>query len=119
MCGQEKERRQFVRLNVLTDISYAKRLPSEAIKLSLSKNIGAGGICLIVYEPLQKSEVLDLKIYLPEGSKPVSAVGKVVWTKEFSMGDGPKNKRYDAGIEFIEIGKEDLNKIQKYVFSHV
>jgi len=118
MCGQQKERRQFVRLNVLTDISYTKRMPSEVTKLSLSRNISSGGICLIVYEPLQKSDVLDLKIYLPEGSEPINAVGKVVWTKEFVMGDSPKNKRYDAGIEFVEVEKKDLERIQKYVFSH-
>jgi c-di-GMP-binding flagellar brake protein YcgR len=113
-----KERRQFVRLNVLTDVSYAKRLPSEVAKLSLSKNIGAGGICLIVYEEMRESEILDLKIYLPEGLSPVSAVGKIVWVKEFVVGDDLKGKRYDVGIEFIKIDKEDLKKIQKYVFSH-
>ena len=114
-----EEKRRFVRLNVLTDVAYTRRPSSEEEKISLSKNISIGGLCLIVYETLKESEVLDLNIYLSEEAMPVNAVGRVVWSKEFIVGDPDKGKRYDVGIELIEINEEDVAKIEKYVFAHL
>ena len=112
------EKRQFMRLNILTDVEYTKKIPSEGSTLSLSKNIGEGGICLIVYEDLQVADLLDLKIYLPEDSAPIRATGKVAWLKEFVVGEPSKGKRFDAGIEFISINQEDRNRIERCVFIH-
>jgi hypothetical protein len=97
------EKRKFVRLNMLADVEYAKKNSPEKRGISLQKNIGAGGICLIVYEELQVAELLDLKIYLPEAGSPITATGKVAWLKEFVVGEPPRGKRYDAGIEFVAI----------------
>jgi len=113
----QEERRRFVRLSALVDIVYDKRDSLKHKKLTLAKNIGRGGICLIVYEELKKSDLLDLKIYLPESKTPINAVGRVVWVKEFIIGDISTGRRFDAGIEFIEIDKEDAKIIEKYIFS--
>lgn len=114
-----EERREFVRLNALVDVVYAKHPALDKEKLSLAKNISKGGICLIVYQRLKKQDVLDLKIYLPEDKAPISVLGRVVWVKEFIIGDPSTGKRFDIGIEFIEIKDKELNKINKYVFSHL
>jgi len=114
---KREERRQFVRLNFLVDVVYHKVPPVE--KLSLAKNISTGGICLIVYEELKEQDTLDLEIYLPKDKTAIQAKGRVTWVKEFIIGDIPKGKRYDVGIEFLEIDKNDLEKINKYVFSHL
>ena len=112
-----EERRKFERLNLLADVSYSKRVPSEQEKLSLAKNISSGGISIISYEPLQESDILDLKVYLPEDKEPVNVVGRVSWVKEFIVGDDKKGKRFDAGIEFIKISDKDKEKINKYTFN--
>ncbi len=115
---EQDERRRFVRLNFLVDVVYHKRPSTEKEKLSLSKNISGGGICLIVYEELKKSQLLDLEIYLPKEEMPIKALGKTAWVNEFVIGDASKGVRYDVGIEFIKINKEDLDKVNKYVFEH-
>lgn len=117
----QQERRRFVRLNALVDVIY-KRLPFSEEKeaeeeLSLTKNISKGGICLIVYEELKESDILDLEICLPEDKIPINATGRVVWAKKFIIGDPIKGKRFDVGIEFMEIKEEDLNRIDKYIFN--
>jgi len=112
------ERRKFVRLNLLVDVVYHKRPSTQKEKLSLSKNISGGGICLIVYEELKKSQLLELEIYLPEEETPIKALGKVAWVNEFVIGDASKGIRYDVGIEFVEIKGEDLGQVNKYVFEH-
>jgi len=112
------ERRKFVRLNFLVDVVYHKHVPERKEKLSLTRNIGGGGICLIAYEKLEKSQVLDLNIYLAESKTPIKALGRVSWVNEFIVGDPTKGIRYDVGIEFVEIKEEDLAQVNKYVFEH-
>jgi c-di-GMP-binding flagellar brake protein YcgR len=112
-----EEKRKYIRLNLLADVIHKKRAPTEQEKLMLMKNISSGGICIIVYEKLKVSDVLDLKIYLPGENEPIDIVGRVAWLKEFSIGDSNVGKRYDAGIEFIKINEQDRNRINKYVFN--
>lgn len=114
-----EERRRFVRLNVLTDIVYNKQFYNASRKLSISKDISKGGICIIAYEELKESDILDLKILLPDNNAHIVATGRVVWTKEFIIESAEKLHRYDVGIEFMEISEEDREKINKYVFTHL
>ena len=114
--GQEK--RKFVRLSALVDVIYNKRA-ATASEMSLTRNISQGGICLIAYDELNEQDVLDLKLYLPEDNTPIQAIGKVVWVKEFIIGSIEEGKRYDVGIEFMDIREEDVNRVNKYVFSHI
>jgi len=112
-----QERRKFRRLNTLVDVTYAKHTSSEKEKLSLTKNISQGGICLILYDEIKSSDLLDIKIYLPDDKNPIIALGKVAWVKEFIVGSETRGKRYDAGIEFIKINEKDREKIDSYVFT--
>lgn len=117
--GKLEERRKFVRLNILADVLYTKKALSEQEKVSLTKNISGGGICLIAYDDLHESDILDLQIYLPEDKAPITALGRVAWVNEFVVGDTSVGKRLDVGIEFIEIKENERVKIDKYVFTHV
>ncbi len=115
----EQEKRKFARLNALVDVVYTKYPTAAKEELSLTKNISKGGICLIVYEDLKESDVLNLKIFLPGDKIAINAMGRVVWVKEFTIGDIPEGKRSDVGIEFIKISEDDLSRVNKYVFSHL
>ena len=119
MSNDEQERRKLARLNILVDVTYAKKDSPQAEKLTLIKNIGKGGICFVGYEALRESDVIDINIYLPEAKAPLKATGKVTWVKEFVVGDSSKGKRYDVGLEFIDINEEDLAKIDTYVSQHL
>ena len=113
-----QEKRKFVRLSALVDVIYNKRAVTDK-ELSITRNISQGGICLIAYDRLNEQDVLDLKLYLPEDNTPIQAIGKVVWVKEFIIGSIEEGKRYDVGIEFMDIREEDANRVNKYVFSHI
>ena len=113
-----QERRKFQRLNALVDVVYNKISPAQKVEFSLTRNISKGGICLIAYDELKVSDMLDLNIYLPEDKITVHVIGRVVWVKDFVICDIPKGKRFDVGIEFVQITEEDKKKIDKYVFGH-
>lgn len=110
------ERRRFIRLNINAEIKYSI-IPQEALQYhSKTKDIGAGGICLLADTLLKTGDMLTLEISLPEDPPNIHAVGRVVWVKSFSIAD-EKNVRYDAGVEFTEITDPERKKINKYVFS--
>ncbi len=111
-----EERRKFIRLNINVQIRFSIIEDYKAQKIAETKDIGAGGICLILDQELKKGDTLKLDIVLPDDPPTIHALGRVVWTKSFSMAM-EKNTRYDTGIEFTEIGDEDRKKINKYVFS--
>ena len=114
-----EERRKFVRLNINVEINYTiiTLPPHKQFTIPIqSKNIGGGGICLISEQELKTGELLKLEIKLPEDPPTVHALGRVVWVKPFSLAT-EKSKRFDMGVEFIEISQEDRQRINKYVFS--
>jgi len=112
-----EERRKFFRLRASVNVSYTKRKATEEEKSTSSKDISRGGICLIVNEELQESDLLDLKISLPRYTKPIYAAGRVVWIKEITVGDVSRGKKFYSGIEFIKIDERDAKEIEKFVFA--
>lgn len=119
MFGNKKktqEKRKFVRLNVSVEVFYAVVLgASTEAQKTLTKNVSAGGICLIVHEQLKIGDLLNLSIYLPDDKPFIVAQGQVVWVKEFKLAG--ERSRYDTGVEFTEINEADRKRVDKYVFS--
>jgi len=111
-----QERRKFVRLNASVEVYYTLvGEESEKQEQTVTKDISAGGICLIVYEPIKIGNILSLRIYLPDNEPFILTKGKVVWTKSFNIAG--EKERYDVGIEFVSIGEADRKRVDKYVFS--
>jgi len=112
----EQERRKFPRISVLADIVYKKVQPlTPENQLSLTKNIGQGGICFISYDKLNIADILELTINLSDEA-PVHAIGRVVWIENFKIGEDD-DKKFDVGLEFINISAKDQAIIGKYVFT--
>ena len=113
-----EERREFIRLNASVDVQYTileKTSPSGGAGVS-SRNISAGGLCLIVYEDVPVGSLLALSVYFPDLDFPIICKGKVAWSKAFAVADEEK-KRYDIGVEFVDISDEDRQKINQCVLS--
>ncbi|MFH0877006.1 MAG: PilZ domain-containing protein [Candidatus Omnitrophota bacterium] len=109
------ERRKFVRLGVNVKVNWQKPAPPPPIldQENLTKNISEGGICLTANEKLNTGELLLLDIELPN-RRFIRAKGRVAWVHEFDI--RAKGKRYDVGIEFLEIQPQDREEIKKFMF---
>jgi c-di-GMP-binding flagellar brake protein YcgR len=116
-----KEHRRFPRLNVAVDVQWEKLPPKKRWGLRTdahaTKNISAGGICLIVYEDVEVGEQLSLDIELPS-QKVIHAKGRVVWVSPFEVSGDEERKRSDVGIEFTQIAKEDREVIQRFIWTN-
>lgn len=111
-----EERRKFIRLQISVEVKYSLLKLEPHQQLATSKNIGSGGICIMADDPLKLGNLLKLEIILPQDPPVIFAVGKVVWTKSFSI-LGEERNRYEVGIQFLDIGEKDQVRIKKYVFS--
>ncbi|MFC1593742.1 flagellar brake protein [Candidatus Omnitrophota bacterium] len=115
-----EERRKFVRLNAAVDVQYTvlKNDSSKNRKKARSRNISAGGICIISYEEIPIGTTLALTIYFPNEAFPIMCKGKVVWAKPFKVGNEEPRFDVGVGIEFFDINETDRKKIGEGVFTY-
>lgn len=111
------EKRKFLRLNVGCEVSHkALSADSASSDKSQTKNISAGGLCLIVDEKLNPGTILELDFVLPDKKNTIKAKSRVAWIKPFKIGS--ETEHYDCGVEFTQINPVDRKRIDQYVFSY-
>lgn len=105
------ERRKYIRLKYPFLVKYKPHVSATPKNdISMTKNISAGGILFELKERLNISEVLDLTIDIPASDELIKATGRVVWIEELDI-----KGRYDIGIKFMEIAKEDMEWLESHV----
>lgn len=108
------EKRKYIRLGTAIGVTYKLIKTHKRMKQtpSLVKDIGGGGIRLVVKEDLRVGDLIGLEIQIPHLKEPIDAVGEVVW---FSAGKDHEHR--EAGAKFRDIEQKDLHKIFEYVHS--
>jgi Tfp pilus assembly protein PilZ len=81
---------------------------------SQTRDIGAGGICLITASPIPVGKEVDIKFHIPDEENPVKVVGRIVWNE--AIDEGAEGSFYN-GIQFIRIKDSDRELIGKFVDS--
>jgi c-di-GMP-binding flagellar brake protein YcgR len=86
------------------------RKSSDLPKGSLTRNISEGGVCFKSDEFISLACRLIVEIMLPTSSKPIKAISKVAWIRKL-----PSSDQYEMGNQFLEITKEDKERIMGFV----
>ena len=112
----KEERRKFPRSSCNAEVEYVilDQIRSTSFTTG-SRNIGSGGICIIVFEKLNEGDVLGLRFSIPGLDSFIIAKGLVIWTKEFGVGDKKTDAAYNVGIKFLNLNDKDRDIIQDYV----
>ncbi len=100
------ERRRHFRVQALHPILYYKNLSSRPTS-GLTINLSLEGIAIETRHPLSKDELIDISITLD--SRLMNCSGKVVYVQAL------KGKRFQAGIRFKEMSKEDRLYLEKHI----
>ena len=79
-----------------------------------TRDIGAGGICLITNYAIPIGKSFDVKFYIPDKDRPVKVIGKVMWNEKL---EDENPIKYYNGIQFVQINKNDKEFLLKYVES--
>ena len=110
-----EERRRFVRLDTRVEVEYTP-LPSTDRKTSVTKNISAGGICLITDKELTPGARLQVAMKLLDRDQPVHFTGEVVWSEAYEMiGKTQRQRAVENGIRFVEIAPQDQETVMRHV----
>jgi c-di-GMP-binding flagellar brake protein YcgR len=116
---REKEQRKYDRLKAYHLAKYKLLSTKEprpgydtaAIKdIGAGKDIGGGGICLLVKDFIPVSSIIDIKINFPKLDNPISAVARVVWIKHLK-----RHNLYELGAQFTEIDESARKAIDEQV----
>ncbi len=106
-----RERRRYVRIDLCAQVEYEVLPMQMPPSQGETKNISAGGLCLLANEEMPTGTILHLKFYLPDKDKTyVESLGRVVWQEKVDEG-------YFTGIEFKNISSHLELKLSMFVLN--
>ncbi len=102
--------RKFPRLAVKCDVEIHEQ--KNAFRFATqTQNIGGGGVCVILPRELSKLTQVLLRLHLADGFPSVECHAKVCWVVR-SRFPFKNEKRFDIGLEFVDIKDEDQQRIK-------
>ncbi len=107
-----EEKRKFIRLELPIEVKYRISIDPVVENKSLSKDISAGGLRMILKEKLPPGLLLEIKINIPDDERLISTSGEIVWQDEIVI---DREVKYETGIRFVNISTEDREKISRYI----
>jgi type IV pilus assembly protein PilZ len=79
-------------------------------------NISKGGVFITTPRPLPTDTEIEVEFLLPKVSKKIRVKGKVKWSiDQNQMPNGKPGIVPGMGVKFIQISKESLKEILKYI----
>ncbi len=85
---------------------------------TFTKNIGTGGICVVLSENLGLFENVSLEVHFQdEKENTVKCNGTIVWAVKQHPVDESGKTTYDTGIEFSDLSPDNKKMINKIVES--
>lgn len=109
--------RKFPRVNLQCEILI--RAEDLAAPLStVTENVGAGGVCVILDKALERFSKCRIRLYLDEKKPSIDCNGKVVWAVPTQALKSAK-KRFDTGIEFLDLDAPSAQRIRDFIEAHV
>lgn len=103
------EKRAFLRFNVNLEVRYRILESLKPYKNTVTEDMCERGIRISVPEYIEPGTMLELTIKVPYESKPISAVGRIIWIKKALLEDS-----FFAGIHLVYIKEADKQKFYKY-----
>jgi len=75
-----------------------------------ARNISAGGLCVELPSSEALADEFKLKLFLPDRTKPIEAIGKLMW-----KGRGSRRRMGQLGIAFNAVNAGDQEAISQFV----
>jgi Tfp pilus assembly protein PilZ len=85
----------------------------EAIGPTL--NLSAGGMCVLMADPMREGTKPTLTFTLPDDPEPVVCRGRIIWCRPSKIDPD----LFEVGLSFAEIDDEDRNRVEIFVEAHM
>jgi hypothetical protein len=106
-------KRKFPRLHLTCEVVVYPQGRERAVK-TITENVGMGGLCLMLDEPLERFDRCKVTLELKDGEPPVQCTGRSVWVvpnRELKS----SAKSYDTGIEFLDIDDFSRQRLRSFL----
>jgi c-di-GMP-binding flagellar brake protein YcgR len=109
------ERSKYPRVTVDLPIEY-RRIDSSVRQTGRAQNASEGGLLLYLPEHIAIGQELRIKLFFSSGVelRAIEMVAQVTWT---DIHLGREWGDYRAGVKFIDISSEDLEKLRNFLRS--
>ncbi len=109
------ERRKYPRVVVDLPIEYL-RIDSSVSYTARAQNASEGGLLLYLPEQMVIGQELKIKLFFTSGVElnTIEMLAQVAWT-DIHLGQGRGD--YRAGVRFIDISSENLEKLKNFLQS--
>ncbi len=89
------------------------RITVEAVGPTL--NISAGGMCVLMADPMREGTKPTLSFLLPDDLEPVVCTGRITWCKSSKIDP----ELFEVGVVFAEISDADRLRVTQFVDTHM
>jgi len=103
----------MLRTELRTSPRITTRLTVEAIGPTL--NISAGGMCVLMADPMREGTTPTLHFTFPDDETPVACKGRITWCRASKIDPD----LFEVGLAFIDIGDADRQRIIDFVDTHL
>ena len=84
--------------------------------LTISHDLGEGGVFIRTPNPLELGEEFVLKLHLAEGEAPIEVPCKVIWSNKY--GKESRQLRRGMGVKFMNLSPEIQSRVESYIQAH-
>jgi len=78
-------------------------------------NISAGGMCVLMADPMREGLTPTITFELPDNPKPVVAKARIVWCRTSRIDP----ELYEVGLTFTEMSDENRRRVLEFVDAHL
>jgi len=78
-------------------------------------NISAGGMCVLMADPMREGLTPTITFELPDNPKPVVAKARIVWCRTSRIDP----ELYEVGLTFTELSDESRRRVLEFVDAHL
>jgi len=103
----------MLRTEMRTSPRITTRITIESIGPTL--NISAGGMCVLMADPMREGTTPLLRFTLPDDETPVSCKGRITWCRASKIDPD----LYEVGVAFVDIRDEDRRRVMRFVEAHL
>ena len=103
----------MLRTELRTSPRITTRITVESIGPTL--NISAGGMCVLMADPMREGTAPTLSFLLPDEPDPVVCKGRITWCRTSKIDP----ELYEVGLSFVEISEADRERVTKFIDTHM
>ena len=106
-------KRKFPRISLRCEITILADGRSSPI-VTLTENLGVGGVCVILDQPLDRFSKCRVRLDLDDKLPEIECNGKVVWNVKTTETKGHR-LYFDTGIEFENLEPPVSERLRQYL----